>query len=143
VKKIDSFQGEYRWLSNFWFSPIEYSGDRFDTVEHGYQAAKAAEPLDYFRIAHAKTPGEAKRLGKYCILRSDWEQVKDKIMEDLVREKFKIPELREKLLATGDAELIEGNTWNDTYWGRCNGIGKNKLGQILMKIRDEIKNEEK
>ncbi len=48
-------------------------------------------------------------------------------------------DLGEQLLATGDAELIEGNTWNDTEWGICNGIGDNKLGKILMRIRKILK----
>jgi ribA/ribD-fused uncharacterized protein len=141
MKKIDCFQGEYRFLSNFWPSPIEYNGIKYSTVEHAYQASKAYDDQDRLLISYLLTPGEAKRFGKRVLLRQDWEHIKDQIMEDCVRLKFSIPELKYMLLATGDAELIEGNTWNDTYWGRCNGIGKNKLEQILMKIRNEIQEE--
>ena len=65
--------------------------------------------------------------------------VKVKLMFDLVTEKFKQnPELKQKLLETGNQELIEGNTWNDTFWGVCNGQGQNWLGKILMLVRSEI-----
>ena len=49
------------------------------------------------------------------------------------------PVLAEKLLATGDDELVEFNTWNDKYWGVCRGEGENKLGKVLMRIRQEFK----
>ena len=61
-------------------------------------------------------------------------------MEDICRAKFtQNEELKKKLIDTGDATLIEGNTWNDTFWGVCNGVGENNLGKILMKIREELK----
>lgn len=60
-------------------------------------------------------------------------------MLDLQRQKYTVPYLREKLLATGDAELVEGNTWGDRFWGVCNGVGQNWLGRLLMQVRDEIK----
>jgi predicted NAD-dependent protein-ADP-ribosyltransferase YbiA (DUF1768 family) len=60
-------------------------------------------------------------------------------MEELVRRKFADPELAEKLLATGDEELVEGNTWNDRFWGVCRGEGRNELGKILMRVRAELR----
>ena len=85
------------------------------------------------------SPSEAKRLGRRVSLRRDWEDVKVSIMEEVVRAKFtQNAELADKLLATGDAHLEEGNTWGDRVWGTVNGIGANQLGIILMKIRDEI-----
>ena len=89
----------------------------------------------------AQTPGQAKRLGRKCLLRKDWEEAKDHAMLSVLRAKFANPELKEKLIATGDVELVEGNHWNDTYWGVCNGIGKNMLGKLLMQVREEIKND--
>ena len=57
-----------------------------------------------------------------------------------VNAKFSTNEsLKKRLLETGDEELIEGNTWNDTYWGVCKGVGLNKLGEILMRVREELK----
>ena len=87
-------------------------------------------------------PSEAKRLGRRVRLRSDWEQVKYDVMLDVVRAKFnQHPDLAQKLLATGDEELVEGNDWGDTYWGVCNGRGKNMLGKILMRVRAELRGE--
>jgi ribA/ribD-fused uncharacterized protein len=100
---------------------------------------------DYDAIAAAPTPGKAKRLGRQATLRDDWEQDKMNVMEAALRKKFAIPELREKLLATGDAWLEEGNYWHDNFWGVCHCLkcqdemGWNHLGKILMKIRDEIR----
>ena len=74
------------------------------------------------------------------VLRGDWEQVKFDVMERCVRYKFAHhPELRDKLLATGDAYLEEGNDWGDTIWGVSNGVGENRLGKILMKVRGELR----
>ena len=72
------------------------------------------------------------------ILRADWEDKKDKIMYDILEAKFSNKRLAQKLLATGNAKLVEGNTWGDTYWGACRGQGKNKLGKLLMKVRKKL-----
>ena len=138
---IDRFDGEYAFLSNYSASPFkDECGDFFPTMEHYFQANKADNQNDYLHIAYAPTPGEAKRLGRKIQLRPDWEEIKDKVMLTGLRKKFTDPELRSLLLATGDEELIEGNYWGDTYWGVCNGIGQNKLGKLLMQVREEIKN---
>ena len=107
--KIDSFEGEYRFLSNFFMSPVEMDGKTFDSVEHAYQAAKSDDAEYRANFFFGITPGQAKKLGRTANLRADWEQVKIGIMTDLVRKKFNDKELASKLLATGDAELIEGN----------------------------------
>lgn len=142
---IDCFDKEYAFLSNFYPSPITDGNLIFPTVEHMFQAAKTLNIKEYEEIAAADTPGRAKRLGRKVTLREDWEKVKDDMMYQALWLKFSIPELREKLLATGDEELVEGTTWHDNEWGNCtcekcaNIIGKNKLGKMLMKIREEIK----
>ena len=154
---VMSFDGEYAFLSNFYDSPIEFmtvDGKKMiaPTVEHAFQAEKAMFSQEQEAIINAATPGKAKRLGRHVLLRPDWENVKDEAMEEFVSRKFQIPELRDKLLATGDANLIEGNTWHDNYWGICTCSkcinspvvdGKNKLGTILMKVRDSIREEER
>lgn len=137
---IDRFDGEYAFLSNYSASPFRVDYVLFPTMEHYFQANKADNQNDYLRIAHAPTPGEAKRLGRKIQLRPDWEKIKDNIMLAGLRKKFADPELRNLLLATGDEELVEGNYWRDTYWGVCNGVGQNKLGKLLMQVREEIKN---
>jgi predicted NAD-dependent protein-ADP-ribosyltransferase YbiA (DUF1768 family) len=62
-------------------------------------------------------------------------------MEDLSRQKFSHPELRQKLLDTGSCTLVEGNTWGDTFWGVCDGVGENHLGKLLMTIRADLESD--
>jgi N-glycosidase YbiA len=136
---IDRFTGDHDFLSNFHPSPVEVDGILYPTVEHAFQAAKTLTLEEKQAVAAATTPDSAKRKGRKVRLRPDWEQVKVGIMEDLVRLKFTAhPHLRAKPLATGDAELIEGNNWNDRFWGVCRGKGQNQLGLILMGIREEL-----
>jgi ribA/ribD-fused uncharacterized protein len=136
---IDQFTGDYDFLSNFHPSPIEVDGIVYSTVEHAFQAAKTFDLEEKQAVAQAATPGIAKRKGRKVQLRPDWEQVKVGIMEELVRLKFTTHATqREQLLATGDAELVEGNTWKDTFWGVCRGKGRNALGKILMKVRSDL-----
>lgn len=137
--KISSFQGKYRFLSNFYPAPVKLDDIEYPTVEHAYQAAKTFDPTQRFLVCIAPSPGRAKAAGRHLSLRSDWEQVKLEVMENLLRQKFRKNPLRTMLIETGDAELIEGNEWGDTYWGVCNGEGQNHLGQLLMKIRNNLK----
>jgi len=142
---ITSFQGEYRFLSNFWpcekpiFIPKDI-GHAFNTVENAYQASKfmSNEIRDRFVSI---TPQWAKRLARTFPIRSDWEFRKLEFMEDMLRQKFSLgTKLLQQLLDTGTQELIEGNTWKDTFWGQCPlGKGENHLGKLLMKIRNEAK----
>ncbi len=139
---IDYFIGEYAFLSNFSDSWISYQGIRYPTVEHAYQAQKTYDAAVRKSIAALKSPGQAKRKGRAVKLRKDWESVKVNIMTELVRLKFQQhPDLQEQLLQTGEAKLVEGNTWNDRFWGVCGGVGKNWLGRILMQVREEIRAE--
>ena len=90
------------------------------------------------------SPSVAKRKGRKVTLRNDWEEVKFWVMLGVCSAKFtQNKDLAEQLLATGDEELIEGNTWGDRTWGMVNGTGKNWLGKILMQIREELRNIEK
>lgn len=133
------FRNEYWFCSNFYPSPV-YG---YPTVEHAYQAAKTTDLTERRKIRAAKSPGEAKRLGRKVQLRADWVEIKDTVMETLLRQKFAEPSLRKILLETGEVELIEENNWHDNYWGecscaKCQGRGKNRLGKLLMKIRSEL-----
>lgn len=145
---IAMFDGKYAFLSNFFPSPITFDGVTFPTMENWFQAWKTENPAEFLLIATADTPGKSKRLGRQCALRKDWEEVKVDVMRDGLRLKFKDPVLRKKLLATGDEELMEGNTWHDNTWGncvcaRCQGTpGRNMLGMLLMELRNEIRYEE-
>jgi N-glycosidase YbiA len=135
---IDSFNGIYRFLSNFYSCRIMFEGQRYHSVEAAYQAAKTLD-TDARQMFEDILPSEAKRMGKLLKLRSDWEDAKLGIMEQLVEQKFQDPFLRSALLDTGEEELVEGNYWNDTFWGVCNGSGANYLGQILMAVRQRIR----
>lgn len=143
---ITVFDGDFAFLSNFYYSPIRIGGIDFPTVEHAFQALKTYSIDEQKKIAAAPTPGEAKRMGRRVTLRPDWEEVKEAAMLMCLREKFTIPKLREKLLETGDTYLVEGTLWHDNEWGSChceqcvNKIGKNKLGNLLMQVRKEIRN---
>ncbi len=136
---INRFEGDYCFLSNFWPVEVQLDGEVYPTVEHAYQAAKTLDKIGRDMIRHAVRPRYAKRLGRVVPLRDGWEDIKLEVMRTLVWQKFENPELREKLLATGGQPLIEGNTWGDTFWGVCNGVGENHLGLILMNIRDRVR----
>lgn len=139
-KVIDSFFGKYRFLSNFYPSLIIINQVEYATVEHAYQAAKTQDPSQKLLVAAQTTPGKVKRFGRTITIRKDWNQIKIKIMNGLIHLKFTIYEdLRKKLLATANMELIEGNLWNDTFWGMCRGKGHNYLGKILMQVRENLK----
>ena len=144
---ISSFQGEYRFLSNFFPCSIYMWDLKFPSVEHAYQAGKCADPVQrgnfvygtWWKNADA-LGAEAKARGRKVKLRSDWHEVKDGIMYDCLVQKFSDPWLKSLLLATGDQLLIRGNTCHDNYWGSCThcGPGQNRLGKMLMEIRSNL-----
>lgn len=124
---IDSFRGDYAFLSNFYPAPTEYQGIVYPSAENAYQAAKTFGDRKPFE---SMTPAAAKKAGRLVNLRPDWDQVQLQIMQEVVYSKFsKNADLAHLLLATGKAELIEGNTWGDTFWGICNGKGENHFGK--------------
>ncbi|MCK9442220.1 MAG: NADAR family protein [Methanothrix sp.] len=136
---IGPFKNQYEFLSNFSSSVIFYDGFTYPTVEHAFQASKSMNYAIRKSISEAKTPGNAKSIGRHLELRPYWHNIKIAIMTDLVAKKFAIRELQIKLLDTGNEELVEKNWWNDVFWGVCNGIGENNLGKILMNIRENIR----
>jgi ribA/ribD-fused uncharacterized protein len=137
-EQIDSFSGYFSFLSNFAGVPIEYEGLQFCSVEHAYQAAKTLDLSERKKIQTAIHPGTAKKLGRTLTIRKDWHDIKLAVMEELLNQKFSDSYFKECLLITENVELIEGNTWGDTFWGVCNGKGQNHLGKLLMKIRSKL-----
>lgn len=135
MKDIKEFKGDYFFLSNFYPCSIEYEGIIYSSVEAAYQAQKTLDKNKRKSFSNL-TASQSKQKGKRIELRHDWEDVKVPIMKTLVYIKFNNKELREKLINTGDCLLIEGNWWGDTFWGVCNGVGENVLGEILMGARD-------
>lgn len=144
------FRDEYRFLSNFQYAEIEYEGTVFPTVENAFQAAKTEDKSQRTPFVTAK-PGEAKKLGRRVTLRKDWEDVKFKIMKQLIVSKFPADTkhknywLTRKLLGTGAMMLVEENRWHDNIWGACtcekcrNKAHRNMLGIILMERRAELR----
>jgi len=151
---ILEFQRNNRFLSNFY--PAEFVWDMivWPSSEHAYQAAKSADRATRIAISKVTDPGTVKRIGRgtkfdvdgksyKVVVRPEWDSIKIATMEEIVREKFKQNgDLAHRLLDTGDVVLEEGNRWKDKFWGVCppgSGDGRNELGKILMKIREETK----
>ena len=135
---INKFRGTYKFLSNMYPSVLYVDGEVYPSAEHAFQAMKSLNRDDRIAISVSRSAKEAKEAGKLVSLRPDWEDVKVDFMYKILKAKFLNADLAQKLKDTGDEELIEGNTWKDTFWGVCEGKGKNMLGQLLMKVREEI-----
>lgn len=144
---ISEFDKEWAFLSNFYWSEIEFEGITYPTNEHFFQAMKTLDVNERRAIANCRTPGQAKRMGRRVALRPDWEDIKESVMLEGLCLKFADEQLADWLLETGDEELVEGTTWHDNEWGNCSCPkcahieGKNKLGRLLMIVRDMIKDE--
>ena len=137
---IEKFKDDYEFLSNFYPSSICYEGITYPTVEHAFQAAKTLDPTERQKIANLSTPAKAKAAGRKVQLREGWNEIRTTIMRVIIEIKFTNPTLMTLLQNTGEATLIEGNTWNDTFWGVCRGKGQNWLGKILMETREKYQN---
>lgn len=138
---IQEFRGEYGFLSNFYPAKLMWDGWEWPSSEHAYQAAKTKDPDARIDIHLAPTPGKAKELGKIVPRRNDWEDVKLAYMTGIVFAKFNQNEdLCQRLLETGNAWLVEGNSWGDEFWGKClvKNQGENWLGRILMLVRSRL-----
>lgn len=129
--------GEYKWLSNFHPVSIEYEGRVYGSTEAAYMATKTLD-MELRDLLTTYTPLEAKAVGAQIELRPDWDRLKVGVMLDVLRLKFQVPELAEKLLNTGDKYIEETNYWNDKYWGRYKGQGLNMLGHLIMAVRKSL-----
>lgn len=142
---IYGFQGQWRFLSNFYIEP---DGTH---VEGEFQSAKCVDAQDRKRFRKSQPvslswelspfldPARCKAIGKTVRLRNDWEDIKVEIMTFHVAKKFRDhPELAEKLKLTLSFYLEETNMHGDEFWGVCNGKGLNMLGEILMLVRMEL-----
>ncbi|KAG4098179.1 hypothetical protein H8356DRAFT_1392908 [Neocallimastix lanati (nom. inval.)] len=144
--------GDYGFLSNFYNCSFSYRGLTYTSSEAAWQAQKCRSEEEKKKFT-MKTPAQAKTAGRRVKLRPDWEAVKYTLMVEVCYQKFiQNPTLREKYLATGEAEIIEDTTgWHDNLWGQCscskckikNGgeKGQNLLGKALMEVRKKIREE--
>lgn len=138
TERIDNFRGENYFLSNFYPASVTYNGYTFMNSEAAFQAQKCKDrtEIEGFTSVDSST---AKKMGRRVKMREDWDEVRVNVMHEIVRAKFiQNPELRKKLLETGNAYLEEGNTWGDRFWGTVDRMGENHLGRILMEVRDEL-----
>lgn len=138
MEAIREFIDAYAFLSNFYHSPVKYRNLIYLNAEAAFQAQKESCEKDKEQYTRMN-PAQAKLVGRNCNLREDWEEIKEQTMYEIVKAKFtQNKALARLLLATDDAYLEEGNWWHDTTWGVCNGVGENKLGKILMRVREEL-----
>lgn len=137
-KPILGFFGEYRFLSNYHLCTCVVDDIPFKSSEHAYMYQKSFDPIYQQMIINAPTPKDAKKIGSNVILRPDWNYFRKVAMLIALQAKFRNKEEKQMLLNTVDAYLEETNTWGDTYWGVCSGIGENNLGKLLMSVRKTL-----
>lgn len=132
---------EHRYLSAFYSRMTEIDGERWFSVEHYFQAQKCLLPEDRKRVKFASSAAVAKRIAASVQARPDWEDVKQDVMLRAIRAKFQQhPDLRERLLATENRELIHYAPWGDTYWGVDKDMkGLNVQGKLTMQVREELR----
>ena len=142
---INEFKGEYRFLSNFFMTDVEFEGVIYPSSEHAYMAAKTTDPALRNSIRLCASPADAKKAGRSIKLRANWEEIKHMTMYVILLDKFmRNSIIRQKLLDTNEEQLIEGNWWGDKIWGVClkTNQGQNLLGKLLMQIRAELRQPE-
>ena len=141
--KFYKVNDDYGFMSNFAPYPSSDGSKIWPTSEHYFQAQKFLVPQIQEKIRQIASPMDAALEGRnrQNPLRPDWEEVKDEVMHQALRMKFRQnPDIAKELLATGDAIIIE-HTQNDAYWADGgDGSGKNKLGLLIMQVREELKN---
>lgn len=138
------FRGEHAWLSNYADVKIKVKDDTFRSVENAYFSLKSKDK-EWKKFCVENTAQEVKKEGRKLLVRDNWDDIKLKVMKFCLDQKFRQEPFRTKLIETGDQNIVEGTYWKDTYWGvdlkQDPNIGENHLGRIIMKIREEIKNE--
>jgi len=132
---------EYNFLSNMaeFDSPMVICGHRCNSSENFYQAMKSEDPFIINKVLKMR-PKKSKVFARHITIRKDWAEIKEQVMLVALRYKFKTSRyFRQELLKTGDRYIEETNDWKDHFWGVCDGKGKNRLGYLIMVVRDEIK----
>lgn len=142
-KIVGFYEREFYCFSNFSSFTVQWKGKLWPTSEHAYQSShffKTAPEL-VEKIYKAKSAHEAYKIAKANADKApkDWEEKKVAFMEDIVRHKLKQnPYVMHKLMQTGKREIIEDSPKDDFWgWGKKRK-GRNELGKIWMKLRDEI-----
>jgi len=139
--QIRQFKGEFRFLSNFYPSPVKFKGILYPSVEHAYQSAKSADPAWKQICADAgMKPSKIKKASAHIQLVADWDEIRIPVMQECLELKFRREPFKSWLLDTRDAYLLEGNWWGDTFWGvdLNTNTGHNHLGNLLMTLRSAL-----
>ena len=140
---IESFKGIYTWLSNMVPVKIIYEGIEYPSVEHAYMSAKSSDMAWKSRCADTQiSPKQIKQESKSIRLRDEWEDMKIDVMKECLEQKYQQEPFKTLLLGTGETHIQEGNWWGDFFWGVDikTGKGENNLGKLIMKIRNDLKN---
>ena len=139
--KFYHIENPFGYLSNYSDHPILIDGVLWKTSEHYYQANKFEDKKIMEEIRNTDTPKEASKIGRSHneLIREDWTEIKDEVMEKVIRAKVEQhKEIQKELISTGNTPIIEDSPI-DSYWGCGNdGKGLNKLGKIWMKVRGEL-----
>lgn len=135
----------YGYFSNFSDHAVFLKGKIWPTAEHYFQAMKVEGHPDEEEIRLAKNPNDAARMGRDRSRprKANWDDIRDDVMREVLYAKFtQHPDLKQRLLNTGNATIVE-HTINDSYWGDGgDGTGKNMLGILLMETREKLKGEQ-
>lgn len=140
---VKQFRDEFKFLSNFYITPITYRGSNYRSVEHAFQASKCTLLKDKMLIKNTSNPAEVRSLGRQVNMRDTWHLERISVMTELLRIKFNNPDLQQRLIKLDGEEIVEGNFHHDTFWGQCfcryhKGAGDNQLGKILMLLVNEF-----
>lgn len=138
IEEIPAFCNDKAFLSNMFLIRMIVNGIEYSCLEAAFQSFKTTDLEERKRFSGISGK-EAKALGRRIKLRKDWESWKEDCMLQLLRIKFSDPDMAKALCAI-EGPIVETNTWGDTYWGVCNGVGKNRLGKLLEQVRTELAN---
>lgn len=136
----------YGAFSNLYRREVEFEGEVFATSEHAYQAGKARKSAVRKWLMDAPSPSLLAMAAHglyYWDIAPGWSTTKFDRMRAVLRAKFtQHPDLRDLLLSTGDAKLVETATVDNEVnrlWGEVNGVGRNMLGVLLMELRTDLR----
>ena len=135
---IDKFKGDYDFLSNRFACPFVWQGLRYGNAEAAFQSSKCVDERERKVFCNCSAD-KATLKGRAIVPPADWERERLGIMESVVAAKFEQnPILMKRLMETGNRLLINGNSKGETFWGvdLYSWRGENRLGKILMTIRD-------
>ena len=137
MESVNSFTKDYQFLSNSYNSPVEIGGIVYTNAESAFWAQRVKDSRARNKFARLSgNKARAKAIQAEPV--EDWDTNINQYMEQVLRSKFKDPKMKNLLLKTKGMKLINTNTYRDDYWGVYMGKGKNILGRLLMKIRDEV-----